>query len=147
MIPADAVGSTVSFSKTVGEHDVYAFAGVSGDFSPNHVDAEYMSRSPYGERIVHGALLVGYMSTASVAMIDQLGIDAVTYGYDRVRFPRAAVFGDTITVTYELVEVLDGGRRSHGKVTATTQNGDVVAVATHILHCFETTGGADAGHD
>lgn len=137
MIAADAVGTTVKTSKTVGEYDVYAFAGVTGDFSPNHLDDEYMKRSPYGQRIVHGALLVGYMSTASVAMIDHLGIDAVTYGYDRVRFPKAALFGDTITVTYELVEVLDGGRRSHGKVTATTQNGDVVAAATHILHCFD----------
>lgn len=143
MIPADAVGTTVKISKTVGEYDVYAFAGVSGDFSPNHLDAEYMKTSPYGERIVHGALLVGYMSTASVAMINALGIDAVTYGYDRVRFPKAALFGDTITVIYELVEVLDGGRRSHGKVTVTTQNGDVVAAATHILHCFETNESTD----
>ncbi|MGH3813717.1 MAG: MaoC/PaaZ C-terminal domain-containing protein, partial [Pseudonocardiaceae bacterium] len=43
----------VRFSKTVSEGDVYAFAGISGDFSPNHVDHEYMSSTRYGQRIAH----------------------------------------------------------------------------------------------
>jgi acyl dehydratase len=60
-----AVGDTTSFSKTVGEYDVYAFAGISGDFAPNHVNKAYMEKSGYGALIAHGALLVGYMSTAS----------------------------------------------------------------------------------
>lgn len=143
MISLKSIGTTVTFSKTVGEYDVYAFAGVTGDFSPNHVNHEYMADSPYGQRIVHGALLVGYMSTASVAMINKLGIDAVSYGYDRVRFPKAALFGDTLTVTYELVEVESGGNKSKGKVTVSRQNGDVVAAATHLLYCFEKGGKAD----
>ena len=33
-----AVGDTTSFTKTVGEYDVYSFAGISGDFAPNHVN-------------------------------------------------------------------------------------------------------------
>jgi hypothetical protein len=57
------VGAQVSFRKTVAESDVYLFAGITGDFSGNHVDEEYMKRSSYGARIVHGALLVGFMST------------------------------------------------------------------------------------
>ena len=60
-----AVGETVSFSKTVGETDVYMFAGITGDFSGNHVNEEYMKQSRYGKRIAHGALMVGYMSTTS----------------------------------------------------------------------------------
>ena len=35
-----AIGSTVTFSKTVGESDVYMFAGITGDFSPNHCNEE-----------------------------------------------------------------------------------------------------------
>ena len=30
------------FTKTVGESDVYLFAGITGDLSPNHVDEETM---------------------------------------------------------------------------------------------------------
>ncbi len=40
-----AVGDTTTFTKTVGEYDVYAFAGISGDFAPNHVDKAYMEKS------------------------------------------------------------------------------------------------------
>ncbi|MEK9675610.1 MAG: MaoC/PaaZ C-terminal domain-containing protein [Chloroflexota bacterium] len=54
------VGDKVSVSKTVGEYDVYGFAGITGDFAPNHVNEEYMRESGYSARIAHGALLVGY---------------------------------------------------------------------------------------
>ena len=63
-----AVGDTTSFSKTVSESDVYLFAGISGDFAPNHVNKAYMEKSGYGGLIAHGALLVGFMSTASTQM-------------------------------------------------------------------------------
>ena len=56
-----SVGDATQFSKTVGETDVTLFAGITGDLSPNHVNEAYMLGSPYGGRIAHGALLVGYM--------------------------------------------------------------------------------------
>src|SRR5215471_7917604 len=59
------VGDTVTFAKTVGETDIYLFAGITGDFSVNHVNEQYMAHSKFGRRIAHGALIVGYMSTCS----------------------------------------------------------------------------------
>ena len=47
-------GDSVSFAKTVGESDVYLFAGITGDLSVNHVNEQYMARSKYGRRIAHG---------------------------------------------------------------------------------------------
>jgi 3-hydroxybutyryl-CoA dehydratase len=41
-------GDSVSFAKTVGETDVYLFAGITGDFAVNHVNEQYMARSKYG---------------------------------------------------------------------------------------------------
>ena len=64
-----SVGEQVRFSKTVGESDVYMFAGITGDLSGNHVNEQYMSKSSFGHRIAHGALLVGFMSTTSSLMI------------------------------------------------------------------------------
>ena len=52
------VGDSARFSKTVGEYDVYSFAGITGDFSPNHVDKSYMEKSAYGRLQAHGALMV-----------------------------------------------------------------------------------------
>jgi acyl dehydratase len=50
------VGDEVSFSKTVGETDVYFFAGITGDFSDNHINEEYMKETQNKHRIVHMVL-------------------------------------------------------------------------------------------
>jgi len=48
------VGDSARFSKTVGEYDVYGFAGITGDFSPNHTDKAYMEKSSYGRLQAQG---------------------------------------------------------------------------------------------
>ena len=131
------IGDSVSFSKTVGESDVYLFAGITGDLAPNHVDEEYMKRSSYGSRIAHGALLIGYMSTASsMAIADSrsgAGETPVSLGYDRIRFLAPVFLGDTITVQYEIVSIDEQRRRSVADIRVTSQSGTLVAVAQHIL--------------
>src|SRR5262245_50967516 len=86
-----AVGQCVSFRKTVSESDVYLFAGITGDFAPNHVDEQFMRCTQYGRRIAHGALLVGYMSRASTMIAERIVCEGETFypvslGYDRIRF-------------------------------------------------------------
>jgi acyl dehydratase len=60
------VGDRVTFAKTVGECDIYLFAGITGDFSVNHINEQYMAHSKFGRRIAHGALIVGYMSNSII---------------------------------------------------------------------------------
>lgn len=132
-----AVGDSASFTKTVGETDVYMFAGITGDFSPNHVNKAYMERSSFGRLQAHGALLVGFMSTASTLVIakSRKGADEtpVSLGYDRVRFLAPVYFGDTVTVDYTIAAIDVERRRSSGDIKVTNQDGTLVAVATHIL--------------
>lgn len=123
------VGSTLFFTKTVSECDVYMFSGITGDFSPNHVDAEYMREGRYGERLAHGALLVGFMSAAASRM--RVGRTA-SLGYDRVRFVAPVKFGDTITTQYTITEVDLKKKRIYNQVTCTNQKGDTVASAIHL---------------
>jgi 3-hydroxybutyryl-CoA dehydratase len=131
------IGDTVTFSKTVGESHVYMFAGLTGDLSQNHVDEQFMSHSIYGHRIAHGALMVGFMSTASTRMIEESlkkGIDStpVSLGYDGVRFLKPVFFGDTITVNYVISEIDEERRRSLANIEIKNQSGDLVAVGKHI---------------
>ena len=133
-----SVGDRATFSKTAGETDVYLFAGITGDFSGNHVNEEYMRRSAYGTRIAHGVLLIGYMSTTSTmicARAIERGLDEtpVSLGYDRVRFLKGVRIGDTVTVTYTVAETDAQNRRSRSKIEVTNENGELVAVAEHIL--------------
>lgn len=138
------VGDSSRFSKTVGEYDVYSFAGITGDLSPNHVNKSYMEKSSYGRLQAHGALMVGYMSTASTLVIagTREGADEtpVSLGYDRIRFLAPVFFGDTITVDYTISAVDTQKRRSTGDITIKNQDGTLVAVGTHILKWVKNSG-------
>jgi 3-hydroxybutyryl-CoA dehydratase len=127
------VGDSVTFSKTVGESDVYLFAGITGDFSPNHVNREIMAGTPYKERIVHGVLSIGFASTTSTLMIEKSGGKAVSLGYDRIRFVGPIFIGDTVTVTYTIAEIDQQNLRTRADIEVANQRGEVCTVAQHIL--------------
>ena len=46
----------LSPSRTVGESDVFQFAGITGDFNELHTSEAFAESTPYGTRIVHGML-------------------------------------------------------------------------------------------
>lgn len=128
-----AVGDSVQFHKTVGEADVVLFAGVTGDFARNHVDEQYMRRTPYGTRIAHGALVLSLASTASTMIAERIPGIVVSYGYDRVRFVAPVRLGDTVTITYTVEDVDAAGCRWNSSVRGHTQDGVLCLVATHIM--------------
>jgi acyl dehydratase len=131
-----AIGDYTSFTKTVSESDVYQFAGITGDFSPNHVNQAYMEKSSYGRLMAHGALIVGFMSTVSTQIIAhsrEAEETPVSVGYDKVRFLKPVFLGDTITVAYTVTKVDAARRRSTAGIEVTNQNDELVAVASHIL--------------
>ena len=96
-----------------------------------------MEKSRYGRLQAHGALMVGYMSTASTLAIAHTRADAdetpVSLGYDRIRFLAPVYFGDTVTVEYRISAIDIERRRSTGDITIKNQDGTLVAVGTHIL--------------
>jgi 3-hydroxybutyryl-CoA dehydratase len=50
------IGEKVSFGKTITEADVFAFAGITADFNPIHVNVEFAQKSFFGKRVAHGML-------------------------------------------------------------------------------------------
>jgi len=127
------IGDSVSFSKTVGESDVYLFAGITGDFSPNHVNEEIMKRTPYKKRIAHGVLSIGFASTTSTLMIEKAKATAVSAGYDRIRFIKPIFIGDTVTVTYTIVEIDQERFRTLANIEVRNQHEELCTVAQHML--------------
>ena len=133
------IGQVFKFAKTVGETDIVLFAGITGDFSDTHVNDQYMKeKSTIGKRIAHGALTVGYMSTVSTISIAHIihreGLTdfPVSAGYDRVRFLKPVVLGDTITAHYTIATVDKERGRSVAKVEVFNQHDELVAVSEHI---------------
>ena len=131
------IGREVTFTKTVSESDVYLYAGITGDFSPNHVNQTYMERSAWGRRMAHGMLLVGFVSTASTMAIadtrESTDETPVAVGMDRLRFLKPVFIGDTITVSYRIDRFDSAKRRIIAKARVANQDGELVAVADHLL--------------
>lgn len=129
-------GDSASFSKTIGEADIYLFAGITGDLGPNHVNEEFMKGTSYGARIAHGVLLLGFASTATTAFLESSERNGVSYGYNRVRFTAPVFIGDTINVDYVFREYDEEANRGYSDVTVRNQSGEVCLVAEHVLAFF-----------
>jgi 3-hydroxybutyryl-CoA dehydratase len=127
------VGLKTRVTKTVSESDVYLFAGITGDFDPNHVDEEYTRKTSLGHRVAHGALIVGYTSAASTRILQDFDRPMVSVGYDRVRFLKPVYFGDTLTIDYVIESVEHERERTIAKIEVKNQKDELVAVLTHIM--------------
>jgi 3-hydroxybutyryl-CoA dehydratase len=127
------IGLRTRLTKTVSESDVYLYAGITGDLDPNHVDEEFARKTSLGHRVAHGTLILGYTSAASTRILENFDRPMVSVGYDRVRFLKPVYFGDTITVDYEIESIERERERTIAKIEVKNQNGELVAVATHIM--------------
>ena len=81
--------------RTVTEHDVVAFASLTGDFHPQHVDAAWSADGPFGERVAHGLLVLSY--AAGLVPFDPERVMALRAVRDVV-FKRPVRLGDTMHV-------------------------------------------------
>jgi len=98
----------VSPGRTITETDLVLFAALTGDWHPIHTNVEYAGKTPFGERIAHGMLVL----TVGSALIFRLGQYAYTpksfiafYGIDSLRFTGAVKIGDTIHLEVEILEL------------------------------------------
>jgi 3-hydroxybutyryl-CoA dehydratase len=95
------IGDKESFSKTISESDVYLYAGVTGDLAPHHVNADYAKGTRFKERIAHGLLVAGVMSSALTKLVAP---GAVTLSHE-VFFLAPVFFGDTVYAEVEVQEI------------------------------------------
>ena len=124
----------ITLGRTITETDIVVHAGQTGDFFPHHMDAEWCKTQPFKQRIAHGTLVfsVGIGLTAGV-----INPEAMSKGYDRLRFTKPVFIGDTIhsEITITLKEEAKNPRQ--GTVTEhveiINQHGELVLVCDHLL--------------
>lgn len=124
------LGDSASFTKTVSEHDVYTYAGVSGDFNPAHVNEVEAQKGMFGKRIAHGMLSAGFISTV---LGTQLPGPGTIYMGQELRFTKPVFFGDTITATVTVAELIPEKNRAILDTVCTNQNGEVVIKGKAIV--------------
>ena len=105
--------------RTITEADVVNFAGVSGDFFGLHMDEEFAKTTPFGRRIVHGALVFS-ISTGLMVQMNLLNDSLIAfYGIEKLRFSKPVFIGDTIHVVKKVAETLERGA-DRGVITFAT---------------------------
>ncbi|MET4808141.1 MaoC/PaaZ C-terminal domain-containing protein [Limibacillus sp. MBR-115] len=126
------IGKEITLTQKVSESDVINFADITGDKDPIHLDQEYAKSTLYGERIAHGALIIGYMSKASTLIHEGFGRPLVSLGYDRIRLIEPVFIDDIITIKYKVIDKDIDKSRTIANITVTNQRGNTVLVANHI---------------
>lgn len=98
------VGERAEFCKTISESDVYMFAGITGDMNPIHINEVAAAKSFAHNRIVHGALINGMISTVIGMKLPGPG---TIYMEQDSKFIKPVFLGDTIKATVEVQEILN----------------------------------------
>ena len=124
------MGQAASFSKTVSESDVYLFAGISGDFNPVHVDAEYAKEGMFKKRVAHGILTASFISTVLGTKLPGPG---AIYAKQDLKFLAPVFIGDTLTATCTVKEIIAEKKRVIMDCVVSNQDGAKVLTGEATL--------------
>lgn len=124
------VGDTFSKQRVMTDELIRAFAEVSGDYNPIHLDEEYAKTTRFGRRIAHGMLSGAFISAV-------LGYEFVEkkiiYLSQSLKFTAPVYIGDTVTTTATVTHI----REDKGIVTldtsCTNQNGEAVVKGEAVV--------------
>jgi 3-hydroxybutyryl-CoA dehydratase len=95
-------GDAATRTKTITDEDIRAFAELSGDRNPVHLDDEYAAGTRFGRRIAHGMLAA---SLVSATLANELPGRGSVYLSQTLRFVAPVFPGDTVTARVEVTKV------------------------------------------
>ena len=125
-----AVGQVASLVSMVDDARIRAFADVSGDSNPMHLDAAFGSRTRFGGPIAHGMLSASFISAVIGTMLPGPG---AIYVSQSLRFTAPVRAGDVITARVEVVELYPERRRVRLATNCSNQQGHVVVSGEALL--------------
>jgi len=123
------IGQTAELKRTVAEADLRAFAEVTGDANPVHLDEAYAAASPFKGRIAHGMLSAGYISAV---LGTQLPGPGAIYVSQALSFRRPVRIGDEVTAQVK-VTAIDAARARVTFETACTVGGKTVVEGEAVV--------------
>ena len=96
------VGDSAEITKTIEQADIDAFANVTGDHNPVHVDEEFAKTTRFGRRIAHGMLTA---SLISAVLANKLPGEGSVYLGQTLQFVAPVFPGDEITARVTVREI------------------------------------------
>jgi 3-hydroxybutyryl-CoA dehydratase len=125
------VGQRAEIARTVTEADIVAFAGLSGDYNPLHVNAEYAQHTRFGGRVAHGMLSGAFLS--AVLGMHLPGPGAIFLSC-QMRFVKPTRIGDTITAAAEVIEIREDKPIVTLRVWCANQHGETTVEGEAVCY-------------
>jgi acyl dehydratase len=122
--------------RTVTQERVNAFAELTDDHNPIHVDPEHAAKTPFGGTIVHGYFTVSLLAPLLDELLHVQGASlSINYGMDKLRFPAPVPVGARFRASAELAEVtqIKGGVQIKVVATVEIENSDKPALVAECL--------------
>ncbi|HEX6622286.1 MAG TPA: MaoC family dehydratase [Pyrinomonadaceae bacterium] len=117
------VGDAATLSKTIRDEDVRAFAELTGDHNPVHLDDEYAAGTRFGRRVAHGMLAA---SLISAALANELPGRGTVYLSQQLQFTAPVFPGDTVTARVVVSKVREDKPVVTLDTVCTNQRGETV---------------------
>ena len=115
------VGDHAELKHALTQDDVHAFASLTGDFNPLHVDEAFAKKTLFQKPVVHGMLSASFVSTMIGTLLPGGGALWMSQTFD---FLRPAYVGDTIEVMSEVTQKSQATRVLVLKITVKNQYGE-----------------------
>lgn len=123
-------GDSATYSKTINDDDIRAFADLAGDDNSVHLNDEYARRTRFGRRIAHGMLGASLVSTVIGTQLPGPGSIYLSQSFKFV----APVFpGDTVTAKATVKSIKEGKPIVTLETTCTNQRGETVITGEAVV--------------
>ena len=124
------VGDSAETRKTIADEDVRAFAELTGDRNPVHLDDEYAASTRFGRRIAHGMLGA---SLISAVLANELPGRGTVYLSQTLRFTAPVFLGDTVTARVVVKAVREDKPIVTLETVCTNQRGERVVEGEAVV--------------
>ncbi|MFV8461571.1 MaoC family dehydratase [Vibrio campbellii] len=98
------IGQIATIEKTLDKQTVEAFASVSEDYNPIHLDEDFAKTTQFERPIVHGMLASSLISGLLASKVP--GAGSIYLGQS-LKFLRPIFVGETVTAKVEVTSVLE----------------------------------------
>ncbi|MEE8351850.1 MAG: MaoC family dehydratase [Rhodospirillales bacterium] len=96
-------GMREAYAKTITNADIIAFAGISGDTNPVHLNHEFASETMFEGRVAHGMLTASFISTVIGTKLPGPGC---IYVSQNLRFKAPVKVDDTVTAMCTITKLI-----------------------------------------
>ena len=124
------IGDSFKKERLVTDELVRAFAEISGDYNPIHLDEEFAKTTRFGRRIAHGMLSGAFISAV---LGYEMTETKIVYLSQTLKFKAPVFIGDTVTTTATVTAIREDKNIVTMETICTNQNSETVVKGESVV--------------